>query len=77
MCLTLPACVIATDPLGATIESEGRRSHALTALVPDLAPGEWVLVSAGSVVERLDPARAALIRETLAAAAALEEADRS
>ncbi len=77
MCLSLPARVVAVDPLGATVETEGRLGRAITALVPDLAVGDWVLVSAGTVIERLDPERARLIRDTLREAAALEEADRA
>jgi hydrogenase expression/formation protein HypC len=77
MCLSLPARVVAVDPLGATVEAAGRLSRAITVLVPDLAVGDWVLVSAGTVIERLDPERAALIRETLRQAADLEEAERS
>jgi hydrogenase expression/formation protein HypC len=76
MCVSLPARVVAVDPLGATVETEGRRSRAITLLVPDIAVDEWVLVNAGTIVERLEPERAALIRETLREAIALEEAER-
>jgi hydrogenase assembly chaperone HypC/HupF len=61
MCLGFPGLVVAVDATGATIETEGRRRRANTLLAPDLAIGEWVFVSAGTVIDRLDPAEAAYI----------------
>jgi hydrogenase assembly chaperone HypC/HupF len=68
MCLGFPGLVIATDTTGATIETEGRRRRANTLLAPDLAVGEWVFVSAGTVISRLHPDDAAFIRHELEAA---------
>jgi hydrogenase assembly chaperone HypC/HupF len=61
MCLGFPGLVVAVDPTGATVETDGRRRRANTLLTPDLAVGEWVYVSAGTVIERLAPDEAAFI----------------
>ncbi|MEW5990558.1 MAG: HypC/HybG/HupF family hydrogenase formation chaperone [Chloroflexota bacterium] len=74
MCIGFPGIVVAVDEVGATVDQEGRRRRASTLLIPDVAPGDHVFVAAGSIVERLDPAEAELIRATLAEAIALEEA---
>ena len=49
----------------AVVEMEGRRRRASLMLMPDLRPGEWVVVSAGTVIERLDPEHAAEITALL------------
>ena len=71
MCLGFPGLVVAVDPTGATVDSEGRRRRASTLLAPDLQVGEWVFVAAGTVIDRLDPEEAAFIRAHLVAAGAL------
>lgn len=75
MCIGLPATVIAVDELGATVDQDGRVRRASTLLIPDIAPGDHVFVAAGTIVERLDPAEAELIRKTLLEAIALEQAE--
>jgi hydrogenase assembly chaperone HypC/HupF len=65
MCIGFPGHVVAVDEQGATVEQEGRTRRASTFLIPDIAPGDWVYVAAGTVVERLDPAEAGLTRATL------------
>jgi hydrogenase assembly chaperone HypC/HupF len=77
MCLGFPGLVVAVDPAGATIDTEGRRRRASTLLAPDLQAGEWVFVAAGTVVDRLDPEEAAFIRAHLISAGALEPAGAS
>jgi len=62
MCLGVPGLVVALDAAGATVETDGRRRRANTLLMPDLAVGEWVYVSAGTVIDRLDAAEAEDIR---------------
>jgi hydrogenase assembly chaperone HypC/HupF len=74
MCIGFPGEVVAVDAFGATVRTEGRLRRANTLLLPDVAVGEWVFIAAGSVVERLDPAEAELIRATLLEAIALEDA---
>jgi hydrogenase assembly chaperone HypC/HupF len=59
MCLAFPGRVVAVDEAGALVETDGRRRRAATFLVPDLAVGDWVTVTAGTVLQRLEPAEAA------------------
>lgn len=56
---------MSVDRAGATVNREGRLRRASTFLVPDVAPGDWVLVTAGTILERLPLAEAELIRATL------------
>ena len=65
MCLGAPGLVVAIDPTGATIETDGRRRRANTLILSDLAVGEWVYVTAGTVIERLAPEEAEAIRTTI------------
>jgi hydrogenase assembly chaperone HypC/HupF len=65
MCLGFPGRVVAVDAAGAVVDVEGRRRRASTLLVPDVGPGDWVFVTAGTIVDRIDPAEAAAIRSTL------------
>jgi hydrogenase assembly chaperone HypC/HupF len=59
MCLESPALVVGRDGDVATVAIDGRRRRALAMLFPDLEPGDWVLVAAGTVIERLDVEEAA------------------
>jgi hydrogenase assembly chaperone HypC/HupF len=74
MCIGFPGIVISVDEVGATVDQEGRLRRASTLLIPDIAPGDHVFVAAGTIVERLDPGEADLIRATLLEAAALVQA---
>lgn len=75
MCIGFPGTVITVDDAGATVDQEGRVRRASTLLIPDIAPGDHVYVAAGAIVERLDAAKAELIRATLLEAIALEQAE--
>lgn len=75
MCVAFPGQVTEVDPVGATVDTEGRRRRASTMLVPDVAVGDWVFVAAGTIVDRLDPEEAQMIRATLLEAIALEAAE--
>lgn len=77
MCVAFPGRVIAVDTLGATVDTEGRERRASILLVPDVAIGDWVFVAAGTIVDRLDPEEAVMIRATLLEAIALEAAEAS
>ena len=55
MCLTMPARVIAVDGAWAEIEVDGIRRRASTLPVPEVKPGDWALVAAGTLVRLLDP----------------------
>jgi len=75
VCIGFPGRVIAVDDAGATVDQDGRVRRASTLLIPDITPGDHVYVAAGTIVERIDPAEAELIRATLLAAIALEQAE--
>ena len=75
MCVGFPGTVVAVDEFGATGNQHGRLRRASTLLIPDIALGDHVFVAAGSIVERLDPDEAELIRATLLEAIALEQAE--
>jgi hydrogenase assembly chaperone HypC/HupF len=75
MCVGFPGTVVAVDEFGATVNQDGRLRRASTLLIPDIALGDHVFVAAGSIVERLDPNEAELIRATLLEAIALEQAE--
>lgn len=46
----------------AIVETDGRRLRASFFLVPEVAVGDWVVVSAGTVLQVLDPDEANEIR---------------
>ena len=65
MCVSYPGLVLEVEAGMAVVEIEGRRRRASLMLMPDLRPGEWVVVSAGTVIERLEPEQAAEITALL------------
>ena len=65
MCLTMPGRVIALDHEGARIRCGDEEYRATTFLVPDVVVGDYVLVQAGMIVERLTPEEAAEIAAAL------------
>ncbi len=77
MCISFPGRVLAVDGDGATVDLDGHRRRASTLLLPDVAPGDWVVVAAGTIVDRLDPHDAQDIRSLLLEARAQDEADRA
>ena len=58
MCIERPGVVVERAGAVAAVSLAGRVRRASTLLVPDLAVGDWVLVAAGTVISRLDPAQA-------------------
>jgi len=62
MCMAMPGRVIEVGAEGALVEVSGRTRRAATLLVPDVRPGDYVLLSGGMIVERLreEEARARL-----------------
>jgi len=68
MCMASPGRVLAVDPDGATVDLDGRTRRASTLLLPDVAAGDQVLVAAGTLIRRLDPAEAADLIALLALA---------
>lgn len=65
MCLDFAAQVVSCDGGLAVVDIEGRRRSASTLLLPDVQPGDWVRVAVGTIFERIDVDRAALINGEL------------
>jgi hydrogenase maturation protease len=65
MCLSYPAQVLSVQETDALVRGEHRDYRASTLLVPEVAPGDYVIVGAGIILERLEPSEAAEIRELL------------
>jgi hydrogenase assembly chaperone HypC/HupF len=70
VCLTMPGRVEDVGEGTATVALAGRLHQVSTILHPEVAVGDWVIVTAGTVLERLDPFEAAYIRAELERAAA-------
>lgn len=58
MCLAVPMRVIKIEGHKAVVESRGVETMVDTTLYPDLALEDKVIVHAGFVIEKLDPAAA-------------------
>jgi hydrogenase maturation factor len=74
VCLELPGRIVDLHGDVAVVDTEGRRVRATTLVVPDVAVGDWVVVVAGTIVDRLTPAEAGEIRATLLGAIAEQRA---
>jgi hydrogenase maturation factor len=61
MCRTTVGEVLSVDDGVATVDLDGIRRQAISLMVPDLQPGDFVLVGLGTVLGRVTPEdRAAL-----------------
>jgi hydrogenase expression/formation protein HypC len=59
MCLGIPYEVVeVVDQDSAVVRLGESVRHCFTHFVPDLSPGEWVLLHAGQAIEKIDPAEA-------------------
>ena len=65
MCLGFPGRVVELDANGAVVETDGRNRRATTIYLPDVAVGDWVVVAAGTIVDRIEPDRASEIQDLL------------
>jgi hydrogenase expression/formation protein HypC len=65
MCIAYPGRVLEVDAGSALVETEQRRRRASLLLVPEVAVGDWVVVSAGTVLRVLEPDEADQIRSML------------
>lgn len=74
MCVAYPGQVLSIDADGALVETDRRQRRASTLLVPEVAVGDWVVVSGGAVLRILDPHEAQEIRRMLDEAARAEAA---
>jgi hydrogenase expression/formation protein HypC len=76
MCLAIPARVVAlTGPDTARIDLSGVQKEISTALLEDVAVGDYVIVHVGFALTRLDPDEAQRTLDTFAAAGLLPAAD--
>lgn len=69
MCIAYPGLVVSVEDGAALVEIDRRRQRASLVLTPDVSPGDWVVVSAGTVIQRLEPSEAQEIRRLLDKAA--------
>ncbi len=74
MCIAYPGQVLEVADGTALVETDQRRRRASLMLVPETAVGDWVVVSAGTVLRVLDPDEANEIRTMLDEAARAEAA---
>ena len=65
MCLDFPGRVVERNGDVCTVDCDGRLRRASTLLYPELAVGDWVYVTAGTVVERLDEQTAQQINQEI------------
>ena len=71
MCVAYPGQVLEVTGETALVETDRRQRRASLMLVPETTVGDWVVVSAGTVLRILDPDEAQEIR------ALLDEANRA
>jgi hydrogenase expression/formation protein HypC len=65
MCIGIPMQVIEADGRFALCEGRGERRRINTALVGDVAPGDWLLVFLDDAREAIDAERAAEVNAAL------------
>lgn len=69
MCVAIPMRVVSIEGHQAMVEVDGVRREVSLRLLPQVEPGEYVLVHAGFAIQRVDPQAAQetleLIREVL------------
>ncbi len=75
MCIGFPMRVVTARASDAVCESGGERRTLDTTLLPELAPGTWVLAHRGAAIRVLDPVEAGRMTAALGALAALLDGD--
>lgn len=65
MCIGIPMQVVVTDGRFALCEGRGERRRVQTALVGDVASGDWLLVFLDDARERINAARAVEVNAAL------------
>jgi len=75
MCVAYPGQVLEVVDGMALIDERGRSLRASTVVVPETRAGDWVVVSAGVVLQVMDADEARTIRELLDEALGLEGDD--
>ena len=53
MCVSMLGQVVAVDEAGAVVKADHIQRRAATRLYPNIAVGDWVLVGAGTILQRL------------------------
>jgi hydrogenase maturation factor len=76
MCVARIGRVVSVESGSALVEMSGQAIRALTVALPDVEPGEDVLVASGLIVSRLAPEEAELRRQFLAQMIALAAEER-
>jgi len=66
MCLAIPGRVVKVNGPVAVVDFGGVKREVRLDLMPDVKPGEWVIVHTGFAIERLDEKRAKEILEAWA-----------
>lgn len=64
MCLSVPGRVEKIEGLNAIVDFGGSKRNVSTMLFPDIACGDYVLVHAGFIIQKLDPEEAIKTIET-------------
>jgi hydrogenase maturation factor len=70
VCVTFPARILAVDDGALVIDYTGRRRRVDRRLVPDVCPGEDVLVGLGQILARLTVDEATLMASDMASVTA-------
>ena len=65
MCVSVLAQVVEVDDVGAIVACDEVQRRAGTRLYPDIRVGEWVLVGAGTILQRLSADEARLLAGTV------------
>ena len=68
MCVTMPGQVVRVEDALAEIDVDGRMVRASTRLLPATRPGDWVMLAAGTVIDRLSASEAIEMRAALTSA---------
>ena len=76
MCLAVPGRIFEVAGMTARVDFCGAERTVLIDLLPDLKPGEYVLVHAGFAIQRLEPSEAAEFFTQLNEAEATMEVDK-
>ena len=65
MCLAIPAKVISVEGASAVVSIEDVEYTASLLLLPDVQPGDFIMLHAGFAIEKVDPEEAALTMQLL------------
>jgi hydrogenase expression/formation protein HypC len=77
MCLAIPSQIVSIENDMATIDVDGVRREASLLLLDDARTGDWVIVHAGFVIQKIDEEAARQTLELLRETAAAVEAHRA